>query len=132
MLGRSVGHAVRAADHLLPPSATVLEGRTALAAATTRMVLVVAGHELLGTLVPDDLVGAPACDPALSWAHLEGRVAGPRDSLVRVQAEMELDEQGVRAVVHDDGTLLGVLLLDEGVGGCGVVAVGTRDALRVG
>lgn len=107
MLGRSVSHAMRAAVDTLGPGATVLEGRTALATAATRMVLVVAGHELLGTLVPDDLVGAPACEPALSWAHLEGRVTGPDDSLVRVQAEMELDEQDVRAVVQDDGTLLG-------------------------
>ena len=36
---------------------------------------------------------------------------------------MELDDQDVRAVVYADGTLLGVLHLEEGVWGCGVVAV---------
>lgn len=110
------------------PTTRVDEARAALADPHRHMLLVVEGGHLVGTLTRDDLgTDAPDEHPALRYARLERRTVAPDAPLDAVHADMLAAGQRRRAVVDEDGVLLGLLCLKtSGRGFCSDAGVAAR------
>jgi len=115
-----------------PPDTTVLEATAALENPHRHLVLVVDDGRLLATLDRQDLLGvAPCLDPALAVARLSGHTARADDDLATVHAAMVVAHERRRAVVDDQGRLLGLLCLKrDGSGFCTDEGVRARSLAR--
>ncbi|MFT4286757.1 hypothetical protein [Nocardioides sp.] len=92
------------------PELTVEAARQGFANPKLHMILIVRSGTLLGTLVPEDLPPF-ASGPALPWSSLEGRTVSPDAELEPLRQLMIAAGERRRAVVTDDGHLLGLLCL---------------------
>lgn len=128
--GRDVAHAMVRTPVLHDATASVAQARAALADPHRHMLLVVEAGRLVGTLTRDDLgAGAPDDDPALRHAQLERRTVRPDAPLDAVHAEMLAAGERRRAVVDEDGVLVGLLCLKtRGTGFCSDAGIAARAA----
>ncbi len=115
-----------------PPQTTVGQAWVALENPHRHLVLLVDDGRLLGTLDRADLRGlAAGPDPALAVARLSGRTARAEDDLATVRAAMRATQQRRRAVVDQQGRLLGLLCLKrDGSGFCSDEGVRARSSAR--
>lgn len=98
-------------------STTVADARAAFLDDHVHMLLLTDGDVLVGTVLRDDLPGAPADDPALRHAALAGRTVAPDEPAEGVRRAM-LDRGERRlAVVDGAGRLVGLLCLKRHGGG---------------
>ncbi|GAB3853035.1 hypothetical protein GCM10028801_04990 [Nocardioides maradonensis] len=111
---------------------TVGVARTSLARPKQRLVLLVDGRHLVGTVVAEDLPEPVADDaPARDHARLEGRTARPTDTVADLWER--LDRAGARrlAVVDDAGDLLGLVCVKRSRSGfCTVEGIASWRAER--
>lgn len=114
------------------PGLTVRECRAVFDDDHIHMVLLVEDGRLLGTLVRGDLPPeVPEPDAALTHARLAGRTVAPTTPAVAARDEMVAAGVRRRAVVDDEGTLLGLLCLKHDlVGFCSDADVAGRAADR--
>lgn len=116
----------------MPSSASVHQAVAAFGDDHVHMLLLVAGDQLVGTLVRDDLPdGGAVVGRAGAFAILAGRTVAPTVDACRVMAEMAAD--GVRRLAVVDGTdrLLGLLCLKRrGDGFCSDDDVDARQRSR--
>lgn len=96
---------------------TVGQARTAFLDDHLHMLLLTEGDRLLGTVVREDLAGAPAGDLVVHRAVLEGRTVEPGATVEAVRRSMLRRGQRRVAVVDDAGRLLGLLCLKRHGGG---------------
>ena len=122
---RTVGDAMITRPHLHPVTLTVAAARAALEDSHVHLLLLVEGGLLRGTLTRDDLDRAPGATPgdadapAMSSARLEDRTVPAQAPLAQVQRAMAEDGVRRRAVVDDQGRLVGLLCLKRsGTGFC--------------
>ena len=112
----------------LAAAATVGTARAELEDEHVHMLLLTRDGLLLGTLVRADLAG-PARDsePALRYAALAGRTIGPTVRAAEALRLLVGRDERRRAVVDDDGRLLGLLCLKRrGTGFCSDADVAAR------
>ncbi|UFN44655.1 CBS domain-containing protein [Nocardioides okcheonensis] len=115
--GVEVRTAVVASPQTWGAATTVTEARAAFLDDHVHMLLLTDGDVLVGTVVRDDLLGAPAGDPALRHAVLTGRTVAPDAPAEGVRRAM-LDRGERRlAVVDGAGRLVGLLCLKRHGGG---------------
>ncbi|GAA1126232.1 CBS domain-containing protein [Nocardioides aquiterrae] len=97
---------------------TTLDAATSVRAARTQledehvhMVLLTRNGVLLGTLVRADLATADDAAPALAHAVLAGRTIAPTVTAEEALRELVARDERRRAVVTEDGRLVGLLCL---------------------
>ena len=128
---RSVGEVVVRLPKTLDADATVATALAELADDHVHMLLLTRDGLLLGTLVPTDLAAAPADAPALRYAVLAGRTIGPAVPADEALHLLVARDERRRAVVDDDGRLVGLLCLKRrGNGFCSDDDVAARHAGR--
>ena len=126
---RTVGEVVVRFPKTLDAGATVAIALGELEDDHVHMLLLTRDGLLLGTLVPADLVAAPASDPALRYATLAGRTIGPTVPADEALHLLVARDERRRAVVDDDGRLIGLLCLKRrGTGFCSDDDVAARHA----
>jgi len=126
--GWQVAQAMVTRPAVHPATTTIDQARVALENPHRHLLLLVWQRRLLGTIDRDDLSGtAGGAGPALAVARLCGRTVRADEQLVAVHAEMLAGGQRRRAVVHDDGVLLGLLCLKaSGSGFCAEQGIAAR------
>ena len=127
--GRKVAHAMVTGPPVHPATTTIAQARVALENPHRHLLLLVSQRRLLGTIDSDDLAAVEGgAEPALAVARLSGRTVRADEQLVAVHAEMLAGGQRRRAVVHDDGVLLGLLCLKaSGSGFCSEEGIAARS-----
>jgi len=128
--GLTVAEVVVRLPKTLGTATTVGEACAALQRTHVHMLLLTDAGRLVGTLLRSDLPsGASGAEPALKYAVLRGRTVSP--DLDAEEARRLLVNRGERrrAVVRDDGELLGLLCLKRRLNGfCSDADVTARAA----
>jgi CBS domain-containing protein len=131
LAGRTVADVVVRRPRVLDAAATVAAARSAFEDDHVHMLLLTSGDRLLGTLVRDDLTDADATGSALDHAVLDGRTIDPAVPADVALRDLVARGERRRAVVDDDGRLLGLLCLKRRLTGfCSDHDVAARQAER--
>ncbi len=132
-VNRTVGDAMVTTPVTHPPETTLAEAVASLDNPHRHLLLIVDDGRLLGTVEREDLGGVAGADALALTVARDGRTARADDELGPVWAAMTAAGERRRAVVDDDGTLLGLLCLKRsGTGFCTDEGVRSRSAARAG